>query len=305
MNRENSNNNVEERNRNTSTNANSQFFFKKQSLYMFDSRFQQLCVYSYVINDMEHISFYKVLDKVDSIEGFDRIVNVVGEGGWFSPVDSRIQYKINDDKNNLQIIDFGYLRVPNKVYMNNKFEKPMEDGKIKKVSVFKVTMYNTKTEDISDELSELFKKSGFVTSARKAQVKPPKENSKKEAEVKDVGPSTSQDGMAADDDELTYDNVENKMFISLSSKISEVSYCKSIKSITFAEMWNKHFDGLEYDVIENNNYNVKNKVKPQELEGYLIYGFEIGSKKLETIVEPTGPILVFEDKKIGFVIFLK
>jgi hypothetical protein len=103
--------------------------FEKVSIYLIKDKV--IKINSYYLGNAEHVSFISYLKDAPKT-GVHRVVIVRGDGQWFSPIDTHLEYKLNDE---MEVSDFNYIRTPHSV-------SPMcaEDEEGKKVYVCYISM---------------------------------------------------------------------------------------------------------------------------------------------------------------------
>jgi hypothetical protein len=103
--------------------------FEKVSVYVIKEKV--IKINSYYLGNSEHVSMISYLSEVPKT-GIHRLAIVQGDGQWFSPIDTHIEYKLD---NEMRVTDFNYIRTPHPVS-----PKCAEDADGKQVYVCYITL---------------------------------------------------------------------------------------------------------------------------------------------------------------------
>jgi hypothetical protein len=83
--------------------------FEKVSIYLIKKKV--IKINSYYLGNAEHVSFISYRKEAPKT-GVHRVAIVQGDGQWFSPIDTHLEYKLNDE---MQVTEFNYIRTPHPV----------------------------------------------------------------------------------------------------------------------------------------------------------------------------------------------
>jgi hypothetical protein len=106
--------------------------FEKVSVYIFKGEKTHVINSDY-LNNEEHVGMVAYLDEAPRI-GVHRIAIVQCDGRWFSPIDTHIEYKLDDS---FKVCDINYIRTPHPVSPTCAWD---EEGK--KVYVCYISLFS-------------------------------------------------------------------------------------------------------------------------------------------------------------------